>query len=314
MQTQKPIHNNFKPIFEEYLKYSEEVAGIKKSTLGNRSWHLHRFFNWLAQRRIMDINKITPKDSIDYIKAMSKKYKRSTLGLKSTVIRSFYLFLRVKGVGHPKLADSVPVMKTIRLRNIPTYLNEKQEEKFLTSFDRNSRAGKRDYAMAMLLLRLGLRSCEVNGLKLEDIDWKEGKVKIRNSKCRREDVLPLLAEVGEALADYIQNARSKTEHRQVFLRVTGDTSVPITSKSVGSSMTSRLAQFGINLPAKGAHLMRRTVATRMIQRGASIKDIADVLRQRNLDTAMIYTKVNLPLLEQVRMSWPSNANCLGGVR
>jgi integrase/recombinase XerD len=299
------IHKNYEILVEDFLKHSTEVVGVTEGTRYNRSYHSRLFLRWLAdEKNIIDITEVLPAHVIEYLQSISSNYKKSTLGNASTIIRAFLLYLRMRGIGHAKLADSVPKMRTFRLKNVPTYLNESQEEKFLSSFDRSSPSGLRNYAIAVLLIKLGLRANEAQSLTLDDIDWKNGVIAIRNNKCRRVDRLPLLPEVGEALLDYLKNARPKSEHRQVFLKLKHGKTQPIKRGTVGSAMSAGLAQFGIILPKKGTHIMRRTVASRMIQNGSSIKEVSDVLRHRDLDTSMIYTKINIPLLSEVAMPWP----------
>lgn len=306
------IHKNYEPIVEGFLKYSTEVIGVVDGTLYNRSYHTRSFLSWLTKNSITDIDHIKPEHVIDYLKSTADKYKKSTMSCVSTNVRSFFRYLQIRGIGHPKLSISVPRMKVFRLKNVPTYLSESQEQKFLQSFDRNLASGKRNYAIAILLLRLGLRANEVGSLTIDDIDWKAGVIKICNNKCRRIDRLPLLPEVGEALADYLKNGRPKSESRQVFLKLKFGKTLPIKGGTVRTAINAGLTQFGIDLPKKGSHIMRRTIASRMIQSGASLKEIADILRHRDLDTTMIYTKINIPLLRQIAMPWPVFAG--GGVK
>jgi integrase/recombinase XerD len=300
------IHKNYEALVEKFIRHSHDVAGLAKGTIYIRSYHTRLFVQWLSRKKIVHIEDVLPLHVIAYLKTVSSKYASTTLGCVSTALRCFFLYLRMRGIGHEKLADCVPRMKIIRLKNVPSYLNETQEEKFLASFDRTKNAGKRNYAIAVLLIKLGLRSNEALSLTLDDIKWKNGVIVIRNNKCRRVDQLPLLPIVGEALSDYLLNARPKSSCRQLFLKLKFGKTLPIKRGTIGSAMHSGLAKFGITLPNHAAHVMRRTLASRMIQRGASIKEIADVLRQRDLNTTMIYTKVNIPLLREVAMPWPTS--------
>jgi site-specific recombinase XerD len=288
------------------------MIGVANGTLYNRSYHTRLFLSWLTEKSVTDIALVKPEHVIEYLKSTSAKYKKTTMACVSTNVRSFFHYLKMRGIGHPKLAISVPRMKVFRLKNVPTYLSETQEQKFLESFDRNLSSGKRNYAIAILLLRLGLRANEVSSLTIDDIEWKAGVIKICNNKCRRMDRLPLLPEVGEALADYLKNGRPKSESRQIFLKLKFGKTLPIKAGTVCTAINAGLTQFGIDLPKKGSHIMRRTIASRMIQNGASLKEIADILRHRDLDTTMVYTKINIPLLRQISMPWPVFAN--GGAK
>jgi integrase/recombinase XerD len=208
-------------------------------------------------------------------------------------------------------------MKTPRLKSVPTYLNVEQEKILLESFNRETHRGIRNFAIALLLVKLGLRASEVANLQLDDIDWKNGVLKIKNEKSRRIDKLPLLKEVGDALEDYVLKSRPKTTVNNVFLRLRGATPRPITLGAVSITMSKAIRDQGITVARAGSHIMRRTVAragshimrrtvaSRMVQNGSKIKDIADVLRHANLKTVNIYTKINIPLLKEVAMPWPN---------
>ncbi len=239
------IHKNYEALVEKFLKHSHDVAGVAEGTIYNRSYHTRLFLKWLSRKKIINIEDVFPQHVIAYLKTASIKYAPVTLGCVSTNLRSFFLYLRMRGIGHVKLADSVPRMKIKRLKNVPTYLNETQEEKFLASFDRTKNTGKRNYAIAILLIKLGLRSNEALSLTLDDIKWKNGVIVIKNNKCRRVDQLPLLPVVGEALSDYLLNARPKSPCRQLFLRLKFGKELPIKRGTIGSAMHSGLAKFGI---------------------------------------------------------------------
>jgi integrase/recombinase XerD len=193
------IHKNYESLVEDFLKHSTDVVGVTEGTRYNRSYHARLFLRWLSEKRIVDIGEVLPMHVIEYLQSVGAKYKNSTLGSVSTIVRTFLLYLRMRGIGHLKLADSVPKMRTFRLKNIPSYLNEAQEEKFLSSFDRKTTSGRRNYAIAVLLIKLGLRANEAQSLTLDDIDWKNGVVAIRNNKCRRVDRLPLLPRSGRGV-------------------------------------------------------------------------------------------------------------------
>jgi len=299
------IHKNYEAIFADYLKHSTDVVGLKKGSVWNRYYWVSYFLKWLESEGVTNIEDIQPEHSIKMVAFAAKKFKQATAAGAASAIRTFWLYLRMRGIGHPKLADSVPSVRNRRFKSVPSYLTEADEKKLLKNFDLTSVKGKRDFAATLLLLRAGLRSSEITALTLDDINWKMGTISVSNEKNRRRDVLPLLPEVGKAIADYLRFGRPKTKSRLIFISVRGDEPKPIGRSSISVMVTAELRRCNISVARFGAHLMRRTVASRMIQKGASIKEIADVLRHRDLKTISLYTKINMPLLREISAPWPS---------
>ena len=170
----------------------------------------------------------------------------------------------------------------------------------LASCDRDTRVGRRDYAMLLLLARLGLRACEVAHLELDDVRWRTGELTIRG-KGRTLEALPLVAEVGEALAVYIEKDRPRCQTRRVFTRMRA----PITLLSrKGVSQVARSAMRKAGLPIGGPHVLRHSLATSMLRDGASLSEIGVVLRHRSPATTEIYAKVDVASLHRLAMPWP----------
>jgi len=169
--------------------------------------------------------------------------------------------------------------------------------------DRQTTVGRRDYAILLLLARLGLRSCEVAGLNLENIDWKNGVFSVLG-KGGRSSQLPLPADVGKAIAAYLKHGRARSSsRRRVFLRARAP-AVEFTSMAVRDVVKRALARAGIDSPRKGAHQLRHALATGMLKRGASLSEIGELLRHQNPDTTRIYAKVDLIALRALAMPWP----------
>jgi integrase len=170
----------------------------------------------------------------------------------------------------------------------------------LASCDRTCAVGRRDLAILVLMVRLGLRAGEVAALRLDDIDWRAGTVVIRG-KGGRIDQLPLPSEAGEAVADYLRHGRPASRCRAVFLRSCGPDGA-MTGHCV--TMVPRSASRRAGLPVVGAHQLRHTVATQMLRQGASLPQVAEVLRHRSEDTTAIYAKVDQAALGLVVRPWP----------
>jgi site-specific recombinase XerD len=237
----------------------------------------------------------------------SREYAR----LLSTALRSFFRFLFLRGHRSTDLSGAVPTVCTYRNATVPAFLSSDQVAQVLAATERSTPVGRRDYAILLLLARLGLRAGEVASLELQDIHWRTGEVVIRG-KGRVVDHLPLLAEVGDALAQYLRKDHHRAgTSRRVFLRA-DPPYVGLSGPSViGDIVCRRLADAQVSRPGRGAaHLFRHGLATHMIRRGASLAEIAQVLRHRSQTTTAIYTHVSFDALRTVARPWPTT----GGAR
>lgn len=231
--------------------------------------------------------------------------------LLATALRSFLRFLFHDGETAVDISQAVPPVRRWQLAAVPPFLSSDEVEHVLTAIDRTTARGCRDYAILLLLARLGLRAGEISTVELDDIHWRQGEIVIRG-KGGFCDRLPLPADVGEALALYLRHARGSSASRQVFLRMyaphvglTGPSAVSIVARKA-------IHEAGLRPRGRvGAHLFRHSLATRMIRHGASLEEIAQVLRHRCATTTQIYAKVDFEALRGVARPWPVQA---GGER
>jgi integrase len=183
-------------------------------------------------------------------------------------------------------------------------MTDQQLRTFLGLFDRSTPVGRRDYAMALLQADLGLRVSEVAALTLADIDWRAGTVRIAGGKTRRGRVLPLPDGVGRAVADYLRHGRPATPCRHLFVRYTLPAGTPVSPALISCVICRAFTKVEGCEGWKGTHVLRHTAATRMYSRGASLKEVADILGHRCLDTTALYTKVDRSGLAAVALPWP----------
>lgn len=243
---------------------------------------------------------LTASDVTSFVLAAASRYATGTTKYLVTALRALLRYLYREGRLAADLTGAVPAVAGWRLRGLPTGLAADQVPRLLRSCDRRRPIGRRDHAVLLLLVRLGLRAGEVAGLGLDDIDWPAGEFLIRG-KGRREDPLPLPADVGAALAHYLRTSRPRTSARQVFLGARA----PHRALSSGAiSMIARRAGAHAGLPATSAHRLRHTAATQLLRGGASLDEIAQVLRHRSHDTTAIYAKVDHRALSAVTRAWP----------
>ena len=224
-----------------------------------------------------------------------------------TALRSFLRYLRHQGRIATDLAAAVPGVAAWRLSGLPKFLPIDQIQRILKSCNRQSTVGRRDYAILMLLARLGLRAGEIVALTLDDIRWDTGEITVLG-KGGRQSRLPLPHEVGRALADYLQRGRPLCSSRRFFIRDHAPRQGFANSGAVSTLVHRALERAGVSSPSKGAHLFRHSLATHMLRQGASLADIGDLLRHRGINTTAIYAKVDLNALRLLAQPWP------GGIR
>ena len=237
----------------------------------------------------------------DRAKGRSSEFVR----LLATSLRSFLRFLHAQGEISRDLTDAVPTVRRWAHPDIPRKLTPEEVDRVLGAPDRSTATGRRDLAILLLLSRLGLRSCEVLALELGDIRWRTGEILIRGKGGRR-DLLPLPQDVGAALARYLRLDRDVRPTQRVFLR-TNAPRVPLSGPaSIGHIVRRTMAQAAVERPKQiAAHLFRHSLASRMLQQGASLSDISEVLRHRSPGTTEIYAKIDMRSLNEVVRPWPT---------
>jgi integrase/recombinase XerD len=251
----------------------------------------------------LDLQRLSAGEVGAFVVDQSRKRPRS-VGRLVTALRSLLKFFHVDGIIDRPLAMAVPSVASWSLSGLPKALGSDQVAALLTSCDRSTSTGCRDFAILTLLVRLGVRAGEVAALSLDDIDWRLGEVTVRG-KGNRLDRLPLPGDVGEAIVEYLCHGRPRQAHvRPVFVW----THAPyrgLTSNAVTTVVANAGRRAGIGLI--GAHRLRHTAATGMLHAGGSLTEIGQVLRHRRVLTTAIYAKVDREALRQVARPWPGDA-------
>jgi integrase/recombinase XerD len=225
-------------------------------------------------------------------------------------LRSLLRFLFLRGETPRDLSAAVPMVRTYRQSAVPIDLSLEEMERVLATPDASTPRGRRDAAILLLLARLGLRASEIVSLELNDLHWRVAEIVLRG-KGPRLDHLPLLADVGDAIARYLRQDRGTSISRRVFLRLIPPRAGLSRPCAIDHIVRLALARAGVHpRPRRVAHLFRHSLATRMIRRGASIAEIAEVLRHRSQTTTAIYAKVSFEALRRVARPWPVS----GGAR
>ena len=287
----------------EYERYLLEDRGLVSTTAGGYVRTARRFLTDLGVGELADIGCLTSADISGFVLREAQAMATGTAKLMVTHIRALLRYLHVRGLCRD-LSAAVPAVAGHRHARLPKHIPWKEVEQLLKSCDRRSGVGRRDYAILLLLVRLGLRAAEVAALELGDMDWADGKLLVRG-KGSQHDWLPLPEDVGEAIVGYLKRGRPSSASRKLFLNSRaphGDVSDGVIKEAV------RRACRRAHLPPRSAHQLRHTAATQMLRGGASLQGIAEVLRHRSLDTTAIYAKVDHLALRPLARPWPGGAS------
>jgi len=293
-------------LVEAYEHHQRRTRGLREQTLQDYGRFIRAFVRAALGDDPVDPAQLSPTDVVEFIASMTGRFSPRSMKHVRTALRSFFRFLRVEGLCDGRLEGAIPAVAHWRLSTLPRYLSDRQLRQVLTSFDISTPCGHRDRAIILCLASLGLRPGEVAELCLEDIDWRRGILELRTRKTRRGAVLPLPREAGRAIVAYLRHQRPTTDQRRVFAKQVGPRrGEPISSHAVTLVVVRALRRAGVEPPIAGAYVFRHTVASRLVRRGTSLKEIADFLGHRSLDTTAIYAKLDLPALREVALPWPA---------
>ena len=290
---------------ERFDAHLDGVCGLAPATRISRRMWVAKFLVDRFGPTPVNVGRITPAEIVTFMTRPTNHYSPGTAQVLGGALRSYLRFRSLTcGDSVEPLVAAVPTVAQWPLATLPKYLTPDEVKLFLDAFDRQSASGKRGYAMARCLLDMAMRAGEVAAIQLDDLNWRESTVTISPGKSRRADVLPLPAETGRAIVEYLRRARPQSTNRALFLRHKAPFDVPITAEFVRGHIRRALARCGLGDRFTGTHVLRHTAAMRMRCGGASLKQIADVLRHRSLDTTTIYSKVDLSRLTAVAQPWP----------
>lgn len=225
-----------------------------------------------------------------------------------TSLRAFLRYLAVHGLCQADLDKAVPGYACWRLAELPRYLTAEQVDCLLAACNGDTPSCHRDRAMLLLLARLGLRAGDVAQLRLRDIEWETGTLRVCG-KSRHQVRLPLPQEVGEAILAYLECRPSTCRSDRVFLRNIAPYRPMLSGDGVSSAMKRIMKRAGVISPVKGAHALRHTAATQMLRHGVPLEQIGLVLRHRGIDTTAYYAKADINLLKQIAQPWPEALSC-----
>lgn len=294
-------------IEKSFGRYLAQERGLTQTTVDNYLPIIRRFLTMCFDANVILLEELVSEDITRFILRYAHIGSPRRAQLMVTALRSFLRFIYQQGQTATNLSMCVPTVANWDLSELPKFLKPEEVERLLESCDKRSPIGQRDYAVLLLLARLGLRAGEVVHMVLEDIDWEAGELIIRG-KSARQDHLPLLQDVGEALATYLYHGRPHCSSRRVFIRQLAPHKGFSSSTAIGDIVRRAFARTGLQRTHKGAHLLRHSLATQMVNQGASLNEIGEILRHQQPHTTEIYAKVNLVALRNLAQTWPGGLN------
>jgi site-specific recombinase XerD len=285
------------PRFFEFLR---DEKGLRPASIRQYQFHLRQFAIHLEQIGVRDVARVTPLILSNFIAQYGPRVAWSTVRNACGTLRVFLRYLHREGLIAKDLSPLVEFPQHFRHSGIPRSISWDQVESVLAGIDRRSHSGKRDFAMLGMLATYGLRACEVAALKLDDIDWRNDRIKIRERKAGNTTTYPLATAVGAALIDYIKNARPATPDRHVFFRTLAPFE-PIGAAAITCRATFYIRKAGIQVPRPGSHTLRHSCVQRLVDANFSLKHIGDYVGHRNASSTQIYAKIAVERLRTVAL-------------
>jgi len=289
--------------FEQYLLNDRALV---RATVVNYRPFIRRFLTDRFGRGRVRLSRLSARDVVRFVQRQAPRLHLKQAKLLTTALRSFLHYVRSRGDITLDLAAAIPAVANWSMPSIPRAIPAESVRQLLASIDRRTARGRRDYAILLLLARLGVRASEVVLLELDDLDWTAGQITVRGKRGVRA-ALPLPTDVGAAIAAYLRHGRPRSPSRRVFLRAHAPTGGFAGPSAIACVVGHHLERAGVPAPTKGAHQFRYGLATEMLRHGASLTEIGDILRHRSPETTKIYTKVDLAALRTLALSWPGGA-------
>lgn len=290
------------PLLTAFGDWMHQHRGVTEATIGTYAPVLRRLLEVLG----IEPQTYTAAQLRAFVLAQTQGHSHSKAETVVTAVRMFMRFLIATGHCGEALQSAIPRLARWRQAALPRYLKSAVVERIIARCDPSTPLGARDRAVLLLLARLALRAGDVAGLRLKDIDWSRGRLRV-TGKTRQEAWLPLPQEVGDAILHYLASARPKVAGETVFL-ITRAPYTPMLSRQVSQTAARTICRAGVDAPSYGAHLFRHSVATTLLHEGLSLQEIGSLLRHRDVDTTALYAKVDVDLLREVALPWPQEAD------
>src|SRR5258708_38631809 len=293
-------------VAHQFRRYLLQERGLSTATLQNYVHFIDQFLSERFRNKRLNLSTLRAADVTGFVQRHAHRFSPGRAKLLVTALRSFFRYLRHRGEISLDLAACVPTVPNWSSSTVPKFLPPGTVQRVLSRCDRQTPLGRRNYAILLLLARLGLRAGEVVALNLEDIDWEAGQMTV-HGKGGRSTQMPLPTDVGEAIALYIRHVRPRSFSRRVFICAKTPLGVFASSVPIPHITIRALQRAGVESPRKGPHLFRHTLACDLLRQGCSLDEIGELLRHQSPNTTTIYAKVDLAALHSLALPWPGGS-------
>ena len=308
IQGQIPAAEQRDPISAElaaFDRYMRNVGGLADTTRRQRIHIVRRLLLERFGDGEIDLERLGPAHVRCFVLGEGRSWSAGTVRVAGSTVGGYLKFRKILGDDVDRLLREIPHTAHWRLAGLPDILSPTQIDAVLASFHDHLPSRRRAYAMVRCITDLGLRCSEVVKLRIDDVDWRSGIICIVRTKTHFTDKLPLPRATGDAIADYLRYERPKTSNRAIFVRHVAPYGVPIKAGVAKNAVVAAFARCGWH--RTDPHVLRHSIASRLLRDGTPMKHIADILRHRSLDTSKIYTKIDIRRLSAVAMPWPGRA-------
>lgn len=293
------------PVLMRFRGWMRKHRATCDATLYNYCLHLRALLRTVGD----DTSKFEARSLRQFVLETSQRSGWATGKQCTTALRAFLRYLIAEGRCAAGLEACIPALAHWRLSSLPRYLQPEEVERVIASCSTTSSAGIRDRAIVLLLARAGLRAGDILQLGLSDLDWKEAAIRVVG-KGRRQTLLPMTQEVGDAILAYIKDGRHSTDNDTLFIRSRAPFGPFASHCAISMIVAQAMRRAGVRCPSRGAaHVLRHSVASSMLRQGASLQEIAGVLRHRSIATTEIYAKVDVVALREIARPWPEVTSC-----
>jgi len=292
------------PLLEAFRQWMRVNRNIGQACLYNYSLAIRDLLHVMGD----DPSRFDAQGIRKFVLNRSRSCGKAKAKTMVTALRAFIRFLITAGLCPVGLDAAIPTLAHWHLSTLPRYLQAEEVERVVAACRADTAVGLRDRAIVLLLARLALRASDIVHLRLDDIDWKEGWIRVCG-KGRRETRLPLLQEVGEAIVSYVKESRPSVDTDTLFIRSIAPLRGFASHSTISVIVAEAMRRAGVACSVRGAaHVLRHSAATAMLRQGASLQDIAVVLRHRSIETTSIYAKVDVLALREIAQPWPEEVD------
>jgi integrase/recombinase XerD len=298
--TGRPVkpENPFQELAPEFFAYLRQEKGLRETSIQSYTHYLRNFASYLESVGLTDLRHLSPPVLSGFVSYLSQRVRRASTRDACGVVRVLLRYLYRQRVLPQDLSRVVEQPHNYRLSNIPRSITWDEVRRMLEAVDHRAPRGKRDYAILLLLVTYGLRAREVAALTLDDIDWKNDRLRIPDRKAGHSTLYPLSPIVGQAILDYLKSGRPQTTGRQIFYRTFAPIT-PLTYVAISTTASHYLHKAGIAVARPGSHTLRHTCVQRLVEANFSLKLIGDYVGHRAPASTEIYSKVDIEALREV---------------